>query len=229
MGEERHVREQRRARIRVVLALLLAGVVTSGALVIAQVFRSQRTEARLARGNLGESKLVLQPFEWRGDQEIRVDASELPHLSWTLFGPDPANLERPGNPIPDELISFDAPVIARDLVASVQAPGGLAYLRVDGRGRAGEECAPAWLRLQSLPGYVDRVEPPHLELPIPTCAASRANTTVIPEGDAVYGGPGVPATQFQDYVERERIVHVARFVIDTTEVSNATFAPFARM
>lgn len=228
-GEERHVREQRRARIRIVLALLIAGVVTSGALVIAQVFRSQRSEARLARGNLGRSELVLQPFDWRGDRPRRVEVTELPRLSWTLYGPDPANLERPGPPIPEELLSLERTIVDGDLVATVQAPGGLAFLRIDGRGRAGEVCSPAWIRLQALPGYVDRVVPPRFELPIPTCAASRANTTEIPEGDALYGGPGVPPSHFDDYVERERIVHVPRFAIDTTEVSNAAFAPFAQI
>lgn len=229
-GELRHSRARRRARRRIALGLALATGVTVVSLLLAHTFREQRIAAELANGNLGQIQLVLAPFDWRGNREVAVPAKELPTLSWRLHTVAPDDVHAPGVELPTDLVRSRVVQVDSAYVAAVEAPGGAAFLRIEGRGRAGEACAPSWIRLQALPGYASRGEAPRrIELPVPTCQASAAGTVEVPAGDVIYGGAGVPATRHAEYVEEERTVHVPHFAMDITETSNAAFGPFTRI
>jgi formylglycine-generating enzyme required for sulfatase activity len=231
-GEARHRARRRRARWRRAAVVIAALLIAAAALVLASRFRDQKLAAeaqaralKLAADDLGRTELVLQPFDWRDGQPAPVDPATLPSLTVSVYRPAPRDLDLPGEPVAPDLVHI-TPRAPGTLLLEV--PGGTAYLRIDGRGRAGEACAASWIRIMALPGYADRDTTQRLELPVPTCAASADDMITIPAGDFIYGGPGDPPTRFPEYVEAERTVFVPSFAIDRTEVSNAQFAPFAR-
>jgi eukaryotic-like serine/threonine-protein kinase len=232
-GERRHAAARRRSRWQLAGGAVVAVLVTAGSLALASQFRRQKIAAeeqaeslRLAGGNLGQFDLVLQPFDWIDGAPKTVSAADLPALSWRLHGPSADNVHRPGAPMPAELVRIQH----MTGVDRVEAPGGMAFLRIDGRGRAGESCAPSWLRLQSLPGFATRGEAPRtITIAVPTCKATLAGMVEIPAGPFIYGGPGDPPTKYPDYAEPEEPVTLERYFIDRTEVSNAAFKPFIDM
>jgi eukaryotic-like serine/threonine-protein kinase len=243
-GERRQLRARRRSRLRWTLVAAAAGAVTAISIALAGEFRAQQlaaleTNAGLvraneqlsrARDNLGAIELVLEPFDWIDEAPRAADPGELPALSWRLFAARPGSVHEPGSPLPDEVVRARRLERGGARIDRVEAPGGLAFLRIDGRGRPGEACAPSWIRLQALPGYaVGQREVQPLTIPVPTCRASRAGMVHIPAGPFVYGGPGEPPTRYPDYVEPEQTLDLPAFSIDRTEVSNAAFAPFARL
>jgi len=163
-----------------------------------------------------------------------VDARELPALTWSLHAAHPHDSDEPGAPVPSRvvtLLSSRREGVAR--VDRIRAPGGLVFLRVDGRGRAGEQCAPSWIRIESFPGYASSEQVPVLAIPVPTCRATRAGTVTIGAGLMIYGGPGEPASpryaEDPDHRQPEQHLWLGRFAIDRTEVSNGEFAVFARL
>jgi len=237
-GERRHTAARRRSRLRVAGAALVAAIVTIGSIAIASELRNKKIAAeaqaaalRLAGGNLGRVDLELHPFDWVGGEPRPVAAAELPRLSPRFYAAARGDVHRPGAPVDAELVHIEKLVGARpsEIVVRVEAPGGMTFLRIDGRGRAGEECAPSWIRLQSLPGYADRGSAPRIRLDIPTCRASAAGMVEIPAGPFIYGGPGEPPTAFAEYVEAERTVSLPTYWIDRTEVTNAAYGPFAAL
>lgn len=237
-GERHHAALRRRARVRLLIGLVVAAALTIGSLALAGEFRRQKVAAenqaealRLAGGNLGRVDLVLRPFDWRDGAMVPVAIADLPDLSLRLHGPKPGDAHHPGAPIPPELVrSSRGEGAATEKIEHLEAPGGQAFLRVDGRGRAGERCAASWIRLQSLPGYAERSSGAvRLVVDVPTCRASAANMVEVPRGAFIYGGPGEPATKFPDYVEPERTVDLDSYLIDRMEVSNAAFKPFAAL
>ena len=230
-GEAHHGRRRRRARVRRTVTVAAALAIAAVAVVVATLFRQQKLEAeaqaaslRLAAANLGRFKLVLRPFDWRGDRAVPVDAALFPELRITVYQAAANDPDLPGRQVAPELVRVTSPAPGTFVV---EAPGGRAFLRIDGRGRAGESCASSWIRVASLPGYARRTSLKRLRLDVPTCAASADDMVPIPAGDFIYGGPGVPATKFPSYVQTERVVALDAFAIDRTEVSNARFAPFA--
>lgn len=232
-GEAHHLARRRRARRRRALVVGTALAITLVALFLADRFRDQKLEAesqaaalRLARGNTGRVELILQPFDWR-DGPIPVAAAALSDLAITLHAPARDDFALPGAPIASELVDVRGTGAGHWLV---DAPGGTAFVRIDGRGRAGERCAASWIRLRSLPGYSQRAARERIELPVPTCAASAAETVPIPAGPFVYGGPGAPpATLPPEELAPRETVSLDAYAIDRTEVSNARFAPFAAL
>lgn len=238
-GERRHAAERRRRRVRIGAVAGLAAVVTAGSLLVAGELRRQKVAAesqaaalRLANGNLGKVDLVLRPFDWQDGHAVPAAAAELPEITWSLYGAKQGDVHHPGAPIPAELVRSERLATAEkgEIVVRVEAPGGMAFLRVGGRGRAGERCAPSWLRLMALPGYAERsAEAPRIEIEVPTCQASAATSVVIPAGPFVYGGAGEPKTKFEGYVEDERVVDLYEYSIDRTEVSNGAYRPFAAL
>ncbi len=223
VGEQYQRQQQRRGRRRRAAVAGLSGVATVAALGVV-------TNLQLAKSNLGQVDFVLLPFDWVDGQTRPVSLAELPQLSWRLYGPSPGDEHRPGAPVPRELVRVTRLAGSVQPAERVEAPGGMAFLRVDGRGRAGEACSPSWIRLQNLPGYTTRGAPPPVwRLELPTCQASASGTVTIEAGPFLYGGPGEPPTRFADYVEPEREVDLGAYAIDRTEVSNAQFQPFARL
>ncbi|HEU4403819.1 MAG TPA: SUMF1/EgtB/PvdO family nonheme iron enzyme [Polyangiaceae bacterium] len=233
-GERRQAAMRRRARLLLGAGAIAAALVTAGSLGLAALYRHQKLQAeelQLAAGNVGEIDLVLRPFDLVEGRPVPASPRELPSLAWRLHGPKPGDAHHPGPPLPAMMVRREARSLDdRERVEHVRAPGGVAFLRIEGRGRAGEACAPSWLRLQALPGYASRGKAsPRVEIDVPTCRASAAGMVEIPAGAFVYGGPGEPPTKHPDYVEPERTVHLDTFSIDRTEVSNAAFRPFAAL
>lgn len=237
-GEARHRAARRRARTRLALTAAMAAAITTASVLLAAAFRRQQLaaeaqsqELRRAGTNLGAVELVLMPFEWTPSGEaIAVDAALLPALSWRVFAPHPDDEHRPGDELPAALVQRGAATLhGRTRSEHVELPGGSAFLRLDGRGRPGEHCAPSWIRLRDLPGYASRAAPRRLELAVPTCAASAWGEVAIEAGPFIYGGPGQPPTTIAEYVQPEATVDLPAFSIDRTELSNGQFAPFARM
>src|SRR5262249_45191327 len=116
-------------------------------------------------------------------------------------------------------------------ILRISAPGGTVYLKIDGRGRPGERCAPSWLRIQSFPGYRTNLLK-HITLKVPTCQATRANMVTVERGPFIYGGRGEPPSPHYDqgdYTEPEQRIDLPEFAMDRTEVSNGAFAPFAEI
>lgn len=238
-GERRQDALRRRDRIRMFGGVIAASALIIGSLAAAAAFRRQKIAAeeqaealRLAGGNLGRIDLVIRPFDWQGGTAIPAKVTELPGLSFRLHGVKTGDVHHPGAPIPAALVrsasAGGGPV--NEQVYRVEAPGGAAFLRVDGRGRAGERCAPSWIRVQSLPGYADRsAGTPRVAIDIPTCRATAADMVEIPGGPFIYGGPGEPQTRFPDYVEPERAVDLPAYFIDRMEASNNVFRLFAAL
>lgn len=224
-GEQRAQAQRRRVRRRLIAVLGIAGVVATAAVVLADVFRRQRdaveeqtAELRLAAADQGEVELVLEAFDWVDDRPHIVPVSELPELAFRLYAPRRDDPHLPGEPLPDAQV--------RITTDRIEAPGGPAFLRIEGRGREGERCAASWIRLTALPGYAERGTPQRIELMVPTCQASLARTVHIPAGDFIYMGPGSPPTRHENYVQPERIIALEGFYIDEVEVSNAMFEVF---
>jgi eukaryotic-like serine/threonine-protein kinase len=237
-GERRARARRRRAHRKLAFAALVALAVTTVSVLAAGEFRRQKlaaerqTEAlRLAGSNLGRVELVLAPYDWTPGGAVAVSAAALPELSWRVFGVLPGDEHHPGAELPAQLISrLRSEPRGLTRIDLAELPGGTAFLRIDGRGRAGQRCPPSWIRVRALPGYAARQQlAMRIELRIPTCAASAADMIAIPAGLFLYGGTGRPAVKNEDCLLPELEVDLPAFDIDRTEVSNARFAPFAAM
>ena len=235
-GERRHMAARRRSRLRRAAVALLAALVTIGSIALASEFRKQKlsaegqaAELRLAAGNLGRVDFILRPFDWIGGEARPAAPADLPRLALHFHTAAPGNVHRPGPPIDRAHTERLAGAAGTEAIERADVPGGLVFLRIDGRGRGGEECAPSWVRLQSLPGWAERARPRSIPLEFPTCQASAAGMVKIPAGPFIYGGPGDPPTPFPEYVEPERTVSLGTYWIDRTEVSNAVYRAFAAL
>jgi formylglycine-generating enzyme required for sulfatase activity len=228
-GEQhnRLVRRRRRIRIGIILAVSSAMAV----LVLLKIVQD-RWRDELIRNNLGTVVFSVAPFDLRDGAPAAVGADQIPGLAVDVYATKLDDAGEPGDPVPDKLVHVVATGGAGGTrIERISAPGGTVFLKVDGRGRAGERCAPSWIRIQAFPGYrVDDVK--HMDLPVPTCQASLADTVKIEKGPFWYGGAGDPPSPHYgepDYTESRRLVEQDEFAIDRTEVSNAAFAPFARL
>ncbi|HEY3801929.1 MAG TPA: bifunctional serine/threonine-protein kinase/formylglycine-generating enzyme family protein [Kofleriaceae bacterium] len=228
-GETRRDRARHRRRIQLGIALAAAAVIGGLAVVYGGRYVAREHAIQL---NAGTVDLVLAPYD-RGEhgELVPVAASELSKLSWRLYAPSATDPHEPGEPLPDNVVDHvSTNNEGARRVDRLSAPGGTAFLRVDGRGNHGETCAPSWIRLQNLPGYAN-AEIRRLEIAIPTCQASNWDTVLVDAGEFIYGGPGEPATKHwgePDYTVPEQKLDLPAFRMDRTEVSNAMFAPFAR-
>lgn len=226
-GDDRHRRQRRRRGVAVAAFTALALVVAVW--LVRYVAREQ-----LIRSNFGTIDLVLQPYDWIDGAAHPVHAGALPELRWTLHDADPRNRHRESAARSAELITRLGE--HRDPHAwtyRLRTPGGMAFLAVDGRGRLGERCAPAMIRLQSLPGYAGNRAPERVVVRVPTCQVTQAGMIEVPAGQFVYGGPGEPASprfgREIDHTEDEQQIFQGAFAMDRTEVSNAAFEAFAQM
>lgn len=169
-------------------------------------------ERSLRDRDVGRWRLVLAAFDWDAgeDRPLAVDTESLPRLGWRLYGRNPDAPGEVGAPLTDERRWSG-------FAQSVEAPGGRpGFLRVSGRGRAGETCAASWIPVARLPGYAERGKQPAIEVRVPTCAASRAGMAEVP------GGPF-----YAEYPAE--VVHLDTFLIDRTEVTNQAYQAFTSM
>jgi hypothetical protein len=227
-GEHRARQKRRRRLIGYGIALAtVVGVAIPATIMIERYLARER----LIRENAGTVDFVLRPFDSHGGVPVPASVSELPNLSWALHEATNGDPHVPGDRI-TYATALSVTRTAKDITIRVRAPGGLAFLAITGRGRAGESCAPSWIRIQWFPGYVAGVVE-RMTIDFPTCRASQDDMIPVPEGDFIYGGPGDPPSERygreNDYTRPEQLVKLPTFELDRTEVSNAAFAPFTRI
>jgi len=198
----------------------------------------RRGEARLRELNLGRFELEIAPFDWccEGSAslvQLPVDTAELPHLVWTLHDPDIEDPDSPGHKVEPPRLVGGMRSRGRDgslVETGIEARGGDAFLKIDGRGIDGESCSPSIIRLRRLPGHGDRRTVRRLRIALPTCRATRLDTVEIPAGVFEWGGRGEPPTRFSlDYLPPATRQFLPAYRIDRTEITNAAFAVFAAM
>jgi eukaryotic-like serine/threonine-protein kinase len=194
----------------------------------------QATRDRALRDrDQGRFVLELAPFEWSEETLTASPAllAAMPELRWTMHAPHPQDRGRPGPALADSYVSRgEAKLVeaGRIRTQAVEAPGGAAFLVVEGRGASGQGCAASAVPLR-LPGYARRAGAPAvLRIPVPTCRASLAGMIRIPAGPYLRGGAGVPPSQkrAQDVtLSQVRRVALPSYRIDRTELTNAAIAP----
>lgn len=220
---------------------LVAAVVAGVGVAIAerwQAVMERRAEATRRDADLGLVNFELTAYDWDGARAsaIAVALSELPALSWTLHAPSFDLPDEPGEALPPERFQRFPGRITSDGMTRIdpaEAPGGAAFLVVEGRGRGGDRCAPSVIPLRGLPGYSRRGAGPQVvAIRVPTCQATLADAIAIPAGPFRFGGAGEPASSYQQrFPERahEQTLTLAAYRIDRAEVTNAAFAIFAAM
>jgi len=228
-GDQRNQIARRRRRIRVGVALATA----SAAIVLALLKTAQdRWERQQFTDNTGTVDFVLAPFDWVAGTAIPVMVHQLPDLTLAVYSASADDADQPGPAFPDERTEISSlgsygPVQIR----RVRAPGGMVFLRIDGRGRTGQRCPASWIRVQAFPGYrASAVK--SIILPVPTCQAALADMRMVDAGPFIFGGAGEPRSPRYgepDYTEPERSVDLPAFLMDRTEVSNAAFAQFSAL
>jgi eukaryotic-like serine/threonine-protein kinase len=228
-GDQRHDARRRRRRIGYGIALAIVTVIAIPAFLMIGKYLSRET---LIQSNMGTVDLVVVPFDWTAGGPVPAGIRAVPELSLALYEAKADDLDEHDAPLPDTVFRV-LPASSFGVLETqrIRAPGGTVFLRIDGRGRPGERCAPSWIRIQSFPGYrTDAIK--SFVLWVPTCQATLADMVPIERGPFVYGGPGEPRSAHYgepDYTQAEQILDLAGFAIDRTEVSNAAFAPFRRM
>ena len=234
-GDRRHQAARRRRRIRYGIAFAATVAVAIPVLV---KINNDRIREHMIQSNMGTLDLEIVPFDWGGDTFVKPVPSginAIPDLSISLYeaNADESNeFNEHGALIPKQFIQI-LPLEGTDTVKRqrIHAPGGTVFLRVDGRGRQGEHCAPSWIRILQFPGYLtDDIK--RIVLWVPTCRATFANMVTIEAGPFIYGGPGEPASKHfseADYHKSEKTIDLQAFAMDRTEVSNAAFALFAQL
>jgi eukaryotic-like serine/threonine-protein kinase len=231
--EHRHGYERRR---RLTVMVALTAILTIAAVVVLLWMSGVQLREKKALANFGRVELRLRLFDYGEDNAIRVvDPRAYPELRWRLHAAAEGDEHREGEPLPAHLVSVLSSELRDDVrIDLVEAPGGMAFLKIEGRGKAGERCAPSMLRLRSLPGYSISAQgrAGAIDVLVPTCAASRWGMVEIPAGPFVHGGAGEPPSAFageKDYQQPEEVIDLPGFWLDRTEVSNAAFAAFAHM
>ncbi|MFT3711958.1 MAG: bifunctional serine/threonine-protein kinase/formylglycine-generating enzyme family protein [Archangium sp.] len=176
----------RRRRTFFAAALLAAFLISGGAVALALRFRDnerraleQQAELLEIAENLGAVKLEFAPLDWDGEKFTPASLDGLAR-SWRLWPADPSDPHRP---------RLERPLAIRDLTlsgtgvvtASFLAPGGPAFLEVYERGG---ECPSSWIRLNALPGLVERRSGQVLQarIQVPTCRASAADEVALRPG-----------------------------------------------
>jgi formylglycine-generating enzyme required for sulfatase activity len=205
-----------------------AAMVVSALVIAGLALQRSRAEAARRSRDLGRFVLALEPFDW-DPQAQQPRPAALGPLSWELrtWRSQDDYGERVAD---DDVVRGGAALERGALVEHVETRGGRAYLLVH-RGA----CAPSVIRLIDLPGYATREQAEiELHVPVPTCAATEADTIEIPAGRFIYGGVGEPpAPLLRDdpdpQYRAEHEVELPAFRIDRTEVSNAAFAVLGRL
>ncbi len=226
-------RQAHRRRVATLASLLVAS------LSIASVgfYRSHvesvhsELEASLRSRDLGRFTLSLEPFDWDPAAQAPrpVPPLSVNGLGWQLHLPGDDDPTVPGEPYLEELLLRGEPRdegLAR--VEDVEARGGAAFLVLTRGG-----CRSSVVPLRQLPGYTRREQPvPVLHVRVPTCQATAADTILIPAGEFLFGGNGVPLPKTianDPSLPKEERVSLPSFRIDRTEVTNAAYGQLAAM
>jgi eukaryotic-like serine/threonine-protein kinase len=202
------------------LACAIAGLLGVG------LYRG-RVEAVRQAHDLGRVELQLVAFDWDPIQQRVVPvAPDAVTLSWALH--QWVSEGDPGPPLAvDDVVRGVRSWGDGAHIEHIEARGGRAFL-VIGRGA----CAPSVVPLRELPGYGKRALETVLRIPVPTCAASEADTLEIPGGTFIYGGvgdPPAPGIEREPAQRHGQRLSLAGYRIDRTEVTNAAFAVFGAL
>lgn len=231
-GIRRERRSRRRRRWALGGGMAALGIVAVASIGAALAFSEKEKQAirqqeqiRLAAADMGLFELVLEPFDWDPERQAPAPPASLPPLEWQLHAVDANDPRVPGRPYTDtDIHRGERRVEARAVHEQVEARSGQAFLQVTARGG---DCAPSWVFLKHLPGYIDRTAPerPAIRVPVPTCQASRAGMVEIPEGEFFRNIDG--PTEGGDTIDER--VHLPAFAIDRTEVTRNEFAQYSRL
>src|SRR6185436_9870999 len=166
---QRHLATRRRRRTATGIALAIAVCLAVPAFVAIGKYLSRE---QLIESNTGTLDLVIIPFDSVGLARVPSGIAALPELSLALHEARPDNLHEHGVAFPPEHVGILAPQdFGLIRIQRIRAPGGLVFLKIDGRGRPGERCGSSWIRIQAFPGY-RTYDVEQIELWVPTCRAS---------------------------------------------------------
>ncbi|HWO25658.1 MAG TPA: protein kinase [Kofleriaceae bacterium] len=211
--------QRRRRQIAGGIAAALAAV-TFGSVAAAVTIAQKSEELSRAAIDLGRIELLLTPFDWDPVQQRRLAPTVLPPLEWRIYAPSPDDPREPGRPYDGQSLRRGSRAWRSGvLVEDVEVRSGPAFIEIRGRGG---DCAPSVLYLQRLPGYRERAAPRRIELAVPTCQASWADTVRIP------AGPFLRAVT-RDGQELDERAALPAYAIDRTEVTRGAFAAFEGM
>jgi formylglycine-generating enzyme required for sulfatase activity len=225
------VEQSRRARrMRIAGTLSATLIVLSAAAFLAVRWFNERELLRrqelLSKGDIGVYIIEIHMFDWDPKTRTPTSVATPASLEWEMFEPS----------IDDELTASATKIqIERDELSHA----GLARTwRVEGRGGKSiisisrEGCLPSIVPMARVPGYTSRDLPPtHVIVKVPTCATSKVNTIVIPEGPYISGGFGEPPVEVGGDLDvtdisPEKQIDLREFAIDRTEVANAEYRMF---
>ena len=211
------------------IALAIAAIVAVPAFVMIARYLSRE---QLIQSNIGTVDLAIVPFDWVASAPVPAGLDQVPRSVVVVVRTKRDDIDDHGDQLPEDFVRIlPASNVGASRTQRIRAPGGPVFLKIEGRGRPDERCAPSWIRIQSFPGYRtddiknivrlgpdlpgdlrrdrdDRERPVHLRRP------RRAEIEVLR-----------PA----DYTEPEQVIDLPAFAIDRTEVSNAAFAPFGQL
>ncbi|MGV3625636.1 MAG: protein kinase domain-containing protein [Archangium sp.] len=200
-GRARQSQLKRTRRAIIGGAFAAVSLAAIGLGIAAVAFREKEREAvaqaeqiRLAAGDMGRFELILEPFDWDSERRVAVpvNAAELPSLDWVLLSASKDAEQHGGAPVPDVALRRGTRQIEADgsIHEIIETRSSPVVFRFDGRGRAGERCAPSWYSIESLPGFAERDSARTVRIAVPTCRATRAGTVAIPSGPFFRGYNG---------------------------------------
>jgi formylglycine-generating enzyme required for sulfatase activity len=185
----------------------------------------QQEQIRLAAADMGLFELILESFDWDPERQVPTPPESPSPLEWQLHAVDANDPRVQGRAYTaTDVHRGERRIEGRAVHEQVEARSGQAFLKVMARGG---DCAPTWVYLKHLPGYIDRTAEirPVIRVPVPTCQASRAGMVEIPEGEFFRNVDG-PKEGGDTIDER---VYLPRFAIDRTEVTRAQFNRYSKL
>lgn len=195
----------------------------------------RQREATLRDRDIGHFTLELRAFDWDADS---LEAHDVPATSsftfdWELHKPDLDDGDSPGPTYPgDDLVRRPLSAAVGARTDEVAARGGAAVLVIHRRdpSQPAAFCGDVLLPIRRLPGYSTVPVTSHFTVRVPSCAATRAGTIVIPGGPFIAGGQGEPPTPYATTeLPPESTVDLPPYSIDRTEVSIAALDVFLAM
>jgi len=219
-------RLRRQLTVGAVFAMLAASAAAATSVALEfrrreQLALAQQAEIRLAAADTGLFDLILTPWDFDSNEQQAIAAGPQ-GFDFVLHRPDTKDPSQPGATLAEvHRTPLDGGVDGQQ-VFRVEAPAGSVLVEVL---RPSGGCGASWIHLQRLPGYTERRagDPTRIELPVPTCRATRASLVTIP------GGPWWRTVELSDGGVADEPAELPTFAIDRVEVSNGAFAPFERL
>ncbi len=231
-------RRRRRRTLISTVAAAMALITLASVLVAAELARRERTtrlqseRLMLAAADLGYVRLQIGVVDWDAQTQAStpVLTRELPNLRWSLHEVDRADPTGLGPSRDGQFVRVrNQQLHDQKWQFDIETRSGPAVLLVSGRGRAREDCPPARVNLQSLPGFATRsATPVNVAVVVPSCKATAAQTLEIAAGPFWHGGPGEPEVHGHLPPIAMRREELPAFRLDKTESSNAWYRVYGR-